>query len=143
METFNMKEKDIRHNWYLIDATDQVLGRLASKIANIIRGKEKATYTPHLNTGDFVVVINAEKIKTTGTKMQTQIYRKHTHFPGGLQEVTMEQQFKRHPTSLLEIAVKGMVPHSSLGKRVLKNLRIFAGDKHPYTAQNPKLITVL
>lgn len=137
MDTYNMKLADIKPEWYLIDAKDKVLGRLASKIAMIVRGKNKATFTPHLNCGDHVVVINAAKIKVTGNKMTKKIYRNHTNYPGGLKETTMQELLQKHPAAILEKAVKGMLPHRSLGNIAMKNLRVFPDDKH--TFQNKPL----
>jgi large subunit ribosomal protein L13 len=142
MDTYNIKLSEIRQDWYLVDAKDKVLGRLATKLATVIRGKNKPTYTPSLNTGDRVVVINAAKIKVTGDKMNKKIYRHHTGFPGGLKEILMSVQMKKHPESILEEAVRGMVPHTALGRKVMKNLSIFAGDKHTFANRQFKELKI-
>lgn len=130
METFNVKQKDLVRKWYLINAEGKVLGRLASKIANIVRGKEKATFAPGLNNGDNIIVINAAKIKVTGTKMQKKIYTRHTNFPGGLRQVKMENMMQKHPEFPLQRALWGMLPHNALGKKLMKNVRIYPEEKH-------------
>ncbi len=136
MLTYNIKSKDLVRKWFLIDANGKVLGRLASRIASIIRGKEKATYAPGLNNGDNIVVINAGKIKVTGNKMKDMIYRSHSNFPGGLKETKMDVMMKIHPDHALKHAVLGMLPHNPLGRKMMKNVRIYAGDKHDMSVKD-------
>jgi large subunit ribosomal protein L13 len=124
--------------WVLIDANDQVVGRLATKIAHILKGKHKPTYTPHNDGGDFVVVVNADKIKFTGDKEHNKIFRYHTGFAGGLVEMTAADVRSKHPERIVELAVKGMLPKSALGKNMIKKLKIYAGESHPHEAQNPE-----
>lgn len=129
-------------NWVLVDAENQVVGRIASRIAAILRGKENVRFTPHNDCGDFVVVINAEKIRFTGNKMETKVYRHHTLFPGGLREETAQDLLKRKPTEILFEAVSGMMPKSAQGRRQLKKLKVFVGPEHPHSAQQPKALSV-
>jgi large subunit ribosomal protein L13 len=142
MQTYNVKSKDLVRKWYLIDAKEKVLGRLASRIASIVRGKEKATFVPGLNNGDNVVVINADKIKVTGNKMKEKIYRHHSNYPGGLKEIRMDVMMKKHPDYALKRAVWGMLPHNSLGRKMMKNVRIYAGDKHDMSIKDLSEIKV-
>ena len=136
MKSYNPTRKDTENKtWYLVNAEGQVFGRLASQLSTVLRGKNKPNYSPFLNTGDCIVVINADKVKITGNKLQTKLYRWHTGFPGGLKEVVMGQMLAKKPEFALENAVRGMIPHNALGKRILKNLRIFCGDKHPYASR--------
>ena len=129
--------KTVGRNWLLVDATDQVLGRLASRIANILRGKHKPTYTPFLDTGDFVVVINVEKIAVTGQKRAQKIYQRYSGYPGGRRERTMDQVLATHPDRVLRQAVQGMMPDGPLGRRLLGKLKIYSGSAHPHAAQQP------
>jgi large subunit ribosomal protein L13 len=122
----------------VVDARGQTLGRLASEIAKILKGKHKPIYTPHLDTGDFVIVINAEKVHVTGNKMDQKMYYRHSGYPGGLKSITLREQLKRHPTRVIRSAVKGMLPHNRLGRATLKKLKVYAGDAHPHEAQQPK-----
>lgn len=143
MERKNMKSTlpvsdKIEREWILLDAEGQVLGRLAVQIANILRGKHKATYTPHIDTGDFVVVINAEKIKLTGKKEEDKIYVRYSGYRGGLKEFTAADVRAKHPDRLLKLAVKGMLPNNALCRKAIGKLNIYAGDKHPHAAQKPK-----
>ncbi len=140
MRTFTLRGADIRKDWYLVDAEDQVLGRLASGIATVLRGKHKPTYSPHLDMGDFVIVTNAEKVKTTGAKESQKRYWRHTGFPGGLKLSSLEYVRKTHPDRIIRSAVKGMLPHNSLGRQQLRHLKVYAGAAHPHTAQQPKLM---
>ncbi len=140
MKTFSAKEKDIVRDWCLIDAEGKVLGRLASEIARRLRGKQKPIYTPHVDTGDFVVVVNAEKVSLTGKKLVDKIYYHHTGYPGGIKSITAGKLLKEKPERLLRKAVKGMLPKNSLGRRMLKKLKVYAGSKHPHEAQNPELL---
>ena len=135
-----IKKEQLSPSWYEIDATNAVVGRLASIISKIIRGKNKATYTPHMNSGDFVVVKNIEQIKFTGKKFQNKKYYKHTGHPGGIKETTPEKLKEKKPGEILKLAVKRMLPTGVLGREQLSKLKIYSGDSHPHTAQNPKII---
>lgn len=135
-----MNFTDIQRKWHLIDAKDKVLGRLATRIAMLLMGKRKPNYTPHLDQGDFVVVINAEKVKLTGKKLQGKIYYSHSGYPGGLKEKTAEELLKKHPERVIELAVKRMLPKNKLGRKMLKRLKVYAGERHPHQAQNPHRI---
>ena len=135
-----IKKEQLSPSWYEIDATNAVVGRLATVISKIIRGKNKATYTPHMNSGDFVVVKNIEQIKFTGKKFQNKKYYKHTGYPGGIKETTPEKLKEKKPGEILKLAVKRMLPTGVLGREQLSKLKIYSGDSHPHTAQNPKVI---
>ena len=135
-----IKKEQLSPSWYEIDATDAVVGRLATVISKIIRGKNKATYTPHMNSGDFVVVKNIEQIKFTGKKFQNKKYFKHTGHPGGIKEITPQKLREKKPGDILKLAVKRMLPTGVLGKEQLSKLKIYSGNSHPHTAQNPKVI---
>jgi large subunit ribosomal protein L13 len=137
MKTYFATNETAQNNWYVVDATDKVLGRLATQIAMHLRGKHKPEYTPHADTGDYVIVLNAEKIKVTGTKKQDKIYRRHTGFPGGLKEMTFEKLHAKDPVRIIEIAVKGMMPKNPLGRDMLRKLKVYVGNEHPHTAQQP------
>lgn len=142
MKTYTAKPGDISRAWYLIDATDKVLGRLAVEIAKRLRGKHKAIYTPHVDTGDFIVVVNAERIRVTGNKAEGKVYYRHSGYPGGLYETnyrTMQAQFPNRP---LELAVKGMLPKGPLGNAMLKKLKVYRGAQHPHAAQQPQTLNV-
>jgi len=136
-KTYVAKKQDIKRAWYLLDAKDKILGRLASKAAVILRGKHKAIYTPHLDTGDGVVVINAAKIRVTGRKLQQKVYRRFSGYPGGLKEVTLETMLKKNPATVVKLAVRRMLPQGPLGRDILKKLKVYADDQHPHKAQNP------
>ena len=135
-----IKKEQLSPSWYEIDATDAVVGRLATVISKTIRGKNKATYTPHMNSGDFVVVKNIEQIKFTGKKFQNKKYYKHTGHPGGIKEITPQKLREKKPGEILKLAVKRMLPTGVLGKEQLSKLKIYSGNSHPHTAQNPKII---
>jgi large subunit ribosomal protein L13 len=137
MKTYSAKPKEIEQRWFLVDAEGQTLGRLATRIADTLRGKRKPEYTPHIDTGDFVVVVNAEKIAVTGAKRQDKIYYRHSGYPGGLRERTLGEELERRPTEVLRKAVKGMLPRNRLARRQLTKLKIYAGPDHPHGAQNP------
>jgi large subunit ribosomal protein L13 len=137
MKTYSAKPKEIEQQWYLVDAEGQTLGRLATRIADTLRGKRKPEYTPHIDTGDFVVVVNAEKIAVTGKKREDKIYYRHSGYPGGLRERTFAEEIERRPTEVLRKAVKGMLPRNRLARRQLTKLKIYAGPEHPHGAQNP------
>ena len=137
-KTWNAKPGEIAREWYVVDAEGQTLGRLATQIADTLRGKNKPQYTPHVDTGDFVVVVNCEKIQVTGQKLDKKIYYRHSGFPGGLRERTLREQLERRPTEVLRKAVKGMLPRNSLGRAQLTKLKIYVGTEHPHEAQAPK-----
>jgi large subunit ribosomal protein L13 len=138
VRTFTGRTEDIEREWYLVDAEGQTLGRLASRIAPILKGKHKPVYTPHLDCGDFIVVVNAEKVRVTGRKMDQKRYHRHSGYPGGLTSVTLREQLDRHPERVLLAAVRGMLPKNKLGRRMIKKLKVYAGDSHPHQAQQPK-----
>ena len=138
MKTFSARPRDITHAWYVVDGADKVLGRLATEIASRLRGKHKPIYTPHVDTGDFLVVINAEKIRVTGRKLKDKIYYRHTGTIGNLKSEPLEKVLATHPERAIEIAVKGMLPKSPLGRQMFKKLKVVRGDKHPHAAQQPK-----
>lgn len=140
MKTYVPKEEEIARRWYLVDAKDKTLGRLASKIALILSGKNKPIYTPHLDTGDFVVVINAKNIKVTGKKREGKIYYRHSGYPGGLKKKPFERLIEEKPEQIITTAVKGMLPKNKLGRRMLKKLKVYPGSTHPHQAQNPQPI---
>lgn len=135
--TYSAKPTEVHRTWYVVDAEGKTLGRLASTIAATLRGKHKPTFTPHIDTGDFVVVVNAEKIKVTGNKETQKFYYRHSNFPGGLKKQSLKDLRERHPDRIIENAVKGMLPRNTLGKAQLTKLKIYAGAEHPHTAQNP------
>lgn len=136
--TYTAKPADVQRNWYVVDAEGKTLGRLATTVAATLRGKHKPTFTPHIDTGDFVVVINAEKIKVTGNKETQKFYYRHSNYPGGLKTTSLKDMRQRFPDRIIENAVKGMLPTSNLGRQQLKKLKIYAGASHPHEAQNPK-----
>ena len=140
MKTVFVKPAKVERKWFLLDADGQVLGRVAARVASILRGKEKAVFAPHQEVGDYVVVINAEKIVVTGNKAQQKLYHHHTGYPGGLKTVNFEELMEKHPCSPLELAIKGMLPKGPLGRKMAKNAKIYAGAKHPHAAQNPTAI---
>ncbi len=140
-KTWTAKAADLKSEWFVVDATDQVLGRLASGVAAILRGKHKPTFTPHLNTGDHVVVINAAKVKVTGSKLQTKEYTRYSGYPGGLRRRTLEKAQGLDPTFPVTTAVRGMLQRNTLGADMLKRLRVYAGAEHGHAAQKPKVIT--
>ncbi len=138
MKTYSTKPSEIEREWYLVDAENKTLGRLASEIAKILRGKNKPIYAPHLDTGDYVIVINAEKIYVTGRKLDQKTYYRHSGYPGGLKSITLREQLKKHPTRVIRSAVWGMLPHNRLGRAMMKKLKVYAGVSHPHQAQQPK-----
>lgn len=140
MKTVFVKPADAERKWFVIDAQEKILGRVAAKCASIVRGKEKAIFAPHHELGDYVVVINAEKIAVSGNKRQDKIYYRHTGFVGGLKHDSFEALLVKHPTSPLELAIKGMLPKGPLGRKLLKNVKIYAGADHPHAAQNPQSV---
>jgi len=142
MKTYSIKKQEVVKKWYLIDADDQVLGRVASRVASILRGKHKATYTPHVDMGDNVIIINADKVKLTGTKPFKKVYYRHSGYPGGLRETSYLEMMQKDPTFALKNAIKGMLPHNRLGRRQLLHVKIYAGEGHPHEAQNPEKIEI-
>jgi large subunit ribosomal protein L13 len=142
MKTYTAKPGEIERRWYVVDAEGQNLGRLATRIADTLRGKNKPQFTPHVDTGDFVVVVNAEKIAVTGKKLDEKIYYRHSGYPGGLKQRTLREQLERRPTEVLRTAVKGMLPKNKLAARQLTKLKIYAGPEHPHTAQAPQPLEV-
>lgn len=142
MKTFSAKAHEVKRDWYIIDASNKTLGRLAAKIAHRLRGKHKAEYTPHVDTGDYIVVTNVETIKVTGRKFKNKIYYSHTGFPGGIKEISFEKLQAKHPERVLERAVKGMLPKNSLGRDMFRKLKIYVGSEHPHAAQQPKQLDI-
>ncbi|WBW50441.1 50S ribosomal protein L13 [Peptoniphilus equinus] len=140
MKSYMAKASDIERKWYVIDAKDKVLGRLATEVATVLRGKHKPTYTPHVDTGDYVIVINADKIKLTGNKWQQKIHAYHTGYPGGRREVAYTEIRDKHPERIVEYAVKGMLPKSRLGRKMFTKLKVYAGETHPHEAQKPETL---
>jgi len=138
MKTFSAKSHEVQHDWILVDAADKVLGRLASQIAYRLRGKHKAIFTPHVDTGDFVVVVNADKVRVTGNKAQDKMYYRHTGYPGGIYETNFTKLQQRHPQRVLQKAVRGMLPKGPLGYAMLAKLKVYGGSTHPHSAQQPK-----
>ena len=140
MKTISAKASDIEREWLLVDATDKVLGRLASEVALRLRGKHKPIYTPHVDTGDYVVIVNAEKVVLTGNKENSKVYHRHSGRPGGLKTVTIKTMREKHPTRIIENAVRGMMPKGPLGRSMMSKLKVYAGPRQPHKAQSPKPI---
>ena len=138
MKTWNAKPHEVERRWYLVDAEGETLGRLSTRIADLLRGKGKPTFTPHVDTGDFVVVVNAEKVVVTGKKLEQKRYYRHSGYPGGLRSRTLAEQLERRPTEVLRKAVKGMLPRNRLARRQITKLKVYAGPEHPHEAQNPQ-----
>ena len=138
MKTVSAKKETVRRDWYVVDATDKVLGRIATEIANRLRGKHKPEYTPHVDTGDYIVVVNADKVRVTGKKVTDKIYYRHTGYPGGIKETSFGKLIETYPERAIEMAVKGMMPRNKLSRAMLGKLKIYAGGDHPHTAQQPK-----
>jgi large subunit ribosomal protein L13 len=137
MKTYSLKKEEVQRNWFVVDATDRVLGRVATKIADKIRGKDKPTFTPHTDGGDYVIVINAEKIKVTGSKFNNKMYYRHSLYPGGLKSQTFKELNEKNPERIIEEAVKGMLPKNKLGKSIIKKLKVFQGPNHDHESQQP------
>ena len=135
MKTYSVKPADIERQWHVIDASDKTLGRLATQVAGLLMGKHKPIFSPNLDTGDFVIVINADKVRVTGRKEKQKLYYRHSGYPGGLKSITLEKMMQTNPTRIIEHAVKGMLPHTRLGASMRKKLKVYAGDTHPYLAQ--------
>lgn len=142
MKTYIAKDKDIQRSWYVVDAKDKILGRLAAKVASVLRGKDKVIYSPHQDTGDEVIVINASKVRTTGKKLSEKLYKSYSAYPGGLKLETLETVLKKRPEFVIRHAVKGMLPKNKLGDKLIKKLRVYAGESHPHTAQRPKALSI-
>ncbi|WP_018870061.1 50S ribosomal protein L13 [Thioalkalivibrio sp. ALgr3] len=142
MSTISAKPAEVERDWFLVDASDKTLGRLATEIARRLRGKHKPVYTPHVDTGDYIVVINADKIRVSGNKASDKMYYRHTGFPGGIKEANFSQMIERHPEKVLELAVKGMLPRNPLGRSMLKKLKVYAGTEHRHAAQQPQPLDI-
>lgn len=138
MKTYSAKSQDVRRQWHLVDADGKTLGRLATEVARRLRGKHKPEYTPNVDTGDYVVVINADKIHVTGRKMADKVYYRHTGYIGNLKSITLEKQLAKRPETVIELAVKGMMPRGPLGRAMLKKLKVYSGGEHPHSAQQPQ-----
>ena len=138
MKSYIAKPAEVERKWYVIDAEDKTLGKIASEVASILRGKKKPIYTPHVDTGDYVIVINAEKVRVTGKKEEQKIYKSHSGYPGGLKETTLRELRAKKPEEIIRHAVKGMMPNGKLGRQMFKKLKVYAGPEHPHTAQNPE-----
>lgn len=142
MKTISAKPAEVVHEWFVIDATDKVLGRVASEVAHRLRGKHKAIYTPHVDTGDYIVIVNASKIRVTGNKTDDKLYHRHTGYPGGIRTMNFKEIQAKHPGRAIEKAVKGMLPKGPLGYAMIKKLKIYAGAEHPHSAQQPKPLEI-
>jgi large subunit ribosomal protein L13 len=142
MKTFSAKPHEVNRGWYIVDANGKVLGRLAAELAHRLRGKHKAEFTPHVDTGDYIVVVNADKLRVTGNKARDKIYHRHSGYPGGIYSTSFEKLHARHPTRVLEKAVKGMLPKGPLGYAMLRKMKVYAGAAHPHAAQQPKALEI-
>lgn len=142
MRTISANAQTAQHDWYVVDAENLVLGRLAAEIATRLRGKHKPEFTPHCDTGDYIVVVNAEKVRVTGAKSKDKVYYSHSNFPGGLKEITFEKLIDRAPERAIELAVKGMLPRGPLGRAMFKKLKVYAGKEHPHSAQQPQTLSL-
>ncbi|HHV83425.1 MAG TPA: 50S ribosomal protein L13 [Tepidanaerobacter syntrophicus] len=142
MSTFMAKKEEVKRDWYVIDAAGKPLGRIAAQVVTILRGKHKPIYTPHVDTGDYVVIVNADKVILTGKKMENKVYYHHTNYPGGIKSESFESLINRAPEQVLYKAVWGMLPHNTLGRKMIKKLKIYSGDKHPHEAQQPKALNI-
>jgi large subunit ribosomal protein L13 len=140
VRTYTAKKETIEREWFVVDAEGKTLGRLATQIASILRGKHKPSFTPWLDCGDFVIVVNADKVKVTGNRMDEKVYYRYSGYPGGLKEISLRDQLSRHPQRVLKSAVKGMLPHNALGRKMFKKLKVYAGAEHPHAAQKPKTL---
>ncbi|MFZ2358884.1 MAG: 50S ribosomal protein L13 [Anaerolineae bacterium] len=143
MRTYTTKPEDIKREWFVIDATGMTLGRLATQIATVLKGKHKPIYSPHMDTGDFVIVVNAHKVRVTGRKLDQKFYYRHSGYPGGLKEISLRDQLNRHPDRVLRFAVRGMLPKNRLGRQMIKKLKIYATPGHPHEAQQPKPLATM
>jgi len=142
MKTVSVRAQDVEHNWLVIDADGKTLGRLATEIALRLRGKHKPEYTPHVDTGDYVVVLNASKVRVTGNKAKNKIYYSHSGYPGGIKSISFEHLQKKNPTQIVEKAVKGMLPRNPLGRAIFRKLKVYEGNEHPHQAQEPKVLEI-
>lgn len=142
MKTFSAKPHEVTRDWFVVDATDKVLGRVAAEVAHRLRGKHKPIFTPHVDTGDYIVVVNADKLRVTGNKAEQKMYYRHTGYPGGIYETSFAKMQGRFPGRVLEKAVKGMLPKGPLGYAMIKKLKVYAGAEHPHTAQQPKVLDI-
>ncbi len=142
MKTFSAKAEDVSRDWFVVDAADKTLGRLASEIAHRLRGKHKAEYTPHVDTGDYIVVVNAEKVRVSGAKTTDKMYHHHTGYPGGLKSISFEKLIDKAPERVIQGAVKGMLPRNPLGRAMFRKLKVYAGNEHPHTAQQPQALNI-
>lgn len=142
MKTFSANADNVKRDWFVVDATDKTLGRLSTEIARRLRGKHKPEFTPHVDTGDYIVVVNAEKVRVTGNKAQGKIYHSHTGYPGGLKSISFEKLIEKAPERTIQSAVKGMLPRGPLGRAMFKKLKVYAGQEHPHTAQQPKELAI-
>jgi len=142
MKTQSIRAQDVRHDWFVVDADGRTLGRLATEIAHRLRGKHKAEYTPNVDTGDFVIVVNAEKVRVTGRKYTDKIYYHHTEYPGGIKATSFARMQAEHPERVIEKAVKGMLPHNPLGRAMFRKLKVYAGPTHPHAAQQPQTLDI-
>ena len=142
MKTLSAKPESVTRDWYVVDAADKTLGRLSTEIARRLRGKHKPEYTPHVDTGDYIVVVNADKVRVTGRKSTDKRYYRHTGYPGGIRSMNFEEMIERHPERVIEYSVKGMLPRGPLGRAMFKKLKVYAGDEHPHTAQQPQQLEI-
>ena len=140
MKTYTARAEDMEREWFLVNAEGKTLGRLASEIAQVLRGKHKPIYTPHLDCGDYVIVVNAEKVRVTGRKLDQKMYYHHTGYPGGIKSISLRNQLQKHPERVLQAAVRGMLPKNRLGRKILRKLKVYVGDSHPHQAQQPKML---
>jgi large subunit ribosomal protein L13 len=142
MKTYSAKSETVKRDWYIVDASGKTLGRLAAELAHRLRGKHKPEFTPHVDTGDYIVVINAEKVRVTGNKAKDKIYHHHTGYPGGIKSISFEKLIIKAPEMTIQSAVKGMLPRGPLGRAIFKKLKVYAGDAHPHTAQQPQILNI-
>jgi large subunit ribosomal protein L13 len=142
MKTYNATNETAKHNWYIVDASGKTLGRLASEVAKRLRGKHKPEYTPNVDTGDFIVVVNASQVKVTGTKNKDKVYYSHSGYPGGIKEITFDKLLIKNPERVIELAIKGMLPKNPLGRAMYRKLKVYAGAEHPHTAQQPQVLAL-
>jgi large subunit ribosomal protein L13 len=142
MKTFSAKSHEVKRDWYVVDATDKVLGRMAAEIARRLRGKHKPEFTPHVDTGDYIVVVNVDKLRVTGNKAKDKLYHRHSSYPGGLYTTNFEKLQAKHPERVLQLAVKGMLPKGPLGYAMIKKMKLYAGGDHPHSAQQPKILQI-
>lgn len=142
MKTFSAKPETVKRDWYVVDATDKTLGRISTEIASRLRGKHKPIYTPHVDTGDYIVVVNADKVRVTGNKAKDKMYHRHSGFPGGLKSMNFQDLMDQKPTKAIELAVKGMLPRNPLGRQMLTKLKVYAGSEHPHAAQQPQELSL-